>query len=76
MIENLKWDEHINIIILKMSAKICIFKSLRNTVLNETLTLLFNVIVLSHFDYADTVYYSASETNKTILRDSTPELPD
>ncbi len=57
--ENLKWDEHINVIIPKISAKICILRSLRRIVPIDTLKLLYNAIVLPHFDYSDMVYDSA-----------------
>ncbi len=33
----------------------------------DTLKLMYNAIVLPHFDYADTVYDAASETNKSRL---------
>ncbi len=61
--ENLKWDEHINVMIPKISAKIGILVSFRRILLIDTLTLLYNGIALSHFDYSDMVYDSASETS-------------
>ncbi len=44
--ENLKWDVHIAKIIPKISAKISILRSLRNVVPIDTLTLMYNAIVL------------------------------
>ncbi len=46
--ENLKWDVDIEKIIPKISAKISILRSLRNLVPIDTLTLMYNAIVLSH----------------------------
>ncbi len=49
---NLKWDDHINAIIPKISFKIGILRSLRKIVPIETLKLLCNAIVQPHFDYS------------------------
>ena len=54
---NLKWDNHINNIIPKISAKIGIVRSLRKVVPIHTLKHLYNAIVQPHFDYVDVVYY-------------------
>ncbi len=62
----LKWDEHINVMIPKISTKIGILRSLRRIVPIDTLNFLYNTIVLPHFDYTDMVYDSASATS--ILR--------
>ncbi len=63
--ENLKWDEDINVMIPKISAKIGTLRSLRRTVPIDTLKLLYNAIVLPHFDYTDMVYDSASACSET-----------
>ncbi len=60
---NLKWDDYINAIIPKISSKIGILRSLRKILPRETLKLLYNDIVQSHFDYSDIVYDSKSKTN-------------
>ncbi len=60
-------DEHIGILILKIFAKIDILRSLRKSVPTDTLKLLYNAIVLPHFDYSDSVYDTGTETNKTKL---------
>ncbi len=65
---NLKWDDHINAIIPKLSSKIGILRSLRNIVPIETLKLLYNAIVQPHFDYLDIVYDSISTTNMARLQ--------
>ncbi len=66
---NLKWDDHINAIIPKISSKIGIIRSLRKIVLPiETLKLIYNAIVLPYFDYSDIAYDSASKTNKDRLK--------
>ncbi len=62
--ENLCWDHHIDTLVKKISSKIGILRSLRNIVPIDTLKLMYNVIVLLHFDYADVVYDAAFETNK------------
>ncbi len=66
--ENLKWDEHINVMIPTISAKIGILRSLRRIVPIDTLKLLYNAIILPHLDYSDMVYDTASETSKLILQ--------
>lgn len=47
----------------KLSAKIGLLRKLRDIVPQDTLLLLYNSLVLPHFDYADTVYDSASKTD-------------
>ncbi len=65
---NLKWDNHINAIIPKISSKIRILRSLRKIVPIETLKPLYNAIVQPHFDYSHIVYDSTSKTNKDRLQ--------
>ncbi len=65
--ENLLWDHHIDTPVQMISSKIVILRSLRNIVPIDTLKLVYNAIVLPHFDYADIVYDAASETNKSRL---------
>ncbi len=55
-------------IIPKISAKISILRSLRNVVPIDILTLMYNAIVLPHFDYADIVLDSASAASKFKLQ--------
>ncbi len=45
IISNLKWDDHINNMIPKISAKISILRSLRNIIPNDTLIQIYNAIV-------------------------------
>ncbi len=59
---------HIDYIVSKISAKIGVLRSLRKIIPTATLKLLYNAIVLPHFDYADVVYDSASETSKSKLQ--------
>ncbi len=66
--ETLKWDVHIDKIIPKISAKISILRSLRKLVPIDTLTHMYNAIVLPHFDYADIVLDSASTASKCKLQ--------
>ncbi len=66
--ENLCWDHHIDTLVKKISSKIDILRSVRNIVPIDTPKLMYNAIVLPHFDYADTVYDAASETNKSRLQ--------
>ncbi len=65
---NLKWNDHINNMIPKISAKIGILRSLRNIVPTDTLIQNYNAIVQPHLDYGDAVYDSASQTSKYRLR--------
>ncbi len=65
---NLKWDDHINNMIPKITAKIGILRSLRNIVPTDTLIQIYNAIVQPHVDYGDAVYDSASQTSKNRLQ--------
>ncbi len=66
--ENLKWDVHIGKIIPKISAKISILRSLRNVVPIDSLTHMYNAIVLPQFNYADIILESASAASKFKLQ--------
>ena len=66
--QNLNWDAHIDYIVPKISTKIGIIRSLRRTLPVDTLKLLFNAIVLPHFDYVDIIYDSTTKTNKERLQ--------
>ncbi len=66
--ENLKWDAYIDNIISKISTKISILRSLRKLVPIDTLTHMYNAIVLPHFNYADIVLDSASVVSKCNLQ--------
>ncbi len=66
--EKLKWDVHIDKIIPKISAKISILRSLRKLVPIDTLTFMYNAIVLPHFEYADIILDSASAACKYKLQ--------
>ncbi len=65
---NLKWDDHINNMIHKISTKIGILRSLRNIVPNDALIQIYNAIVQPHLDYDNAVYDSASQTSKNRLQ--------
>ncbi len=69
---NLKWDDHNNNMIPKISAKIGIFRSLRNIVPTDTLIQIYNAIVQPHLDYGDAVYDSATQTSTNRLQKSSP----
>ncbi len=56
---NLKWNDHINNMITKFSAKIGILRSLKNIVPNDTLIQIYNAIVQPDWDYGDAVLSSA-----------------
>ena len=66
--KNLKWDSHIDVMVPKISAKIGVLRTLRKIVPIDTLKLLYNAIVLPHFDYGDIVYDTTSNTNKIRLQ--------
>ncbi len=61
---NLKWDDHINNMIPKISAIIGILRSLRNIVPTDSLIQIYNAIVQPYLDYGDAVYDFASQTSK------------
>lgn len=71
---NLKWDDHINSMIPKMSSKIGILRSLYQIVSIDILRQLYNAIVQPHFDYGDVIYDSATAPTKTRLQKLRPEL--
>ncbi len=68
IVENLKWDVHIDKIIPKISAKISNLSSLRKLVHIDTLTLMYNAIILPHFDYTDIILDSVSAASKCKLQ--------
>ncbi len=47
--ENLKWNVHIDTIVYKISVTISIFRCLKKLVPVDTLTPMYNAIVLPHF---------------------------
>ncbi len=65
---NLKWDDHINNMIPKISTKIGILRSLRNIVSTDSLIHMSSAIVQPHLDYEDAVYDSNSQTSKYRLQ--------
>ena len=65
---NLKWDDHINSMIPKMSSKIGILRSHYQIVSINILRQLYNAIVQLHFDYGDVIYDSATAPTKTRLQ--------
>ena len=64
----LKWDDHINNMIPKISAKTGIRRSLHKIVPIDILRHIYNAIVQPHFNYGDVVNDSASMTSKTRLQ--------
>ncbi len=75
---NLKWDDHINKMIPKISVKIGILRSQRNIVPNDSLILIYNAIVQPHLDYGDAAYDITllPKQAKIDSRSSKPELRD
>jgi hypothetical protein len=59
----LTWSSHIDKLASKLSSKLGVLRKLRSYVPKDTLLLLYNALVLPHFDYADAVYDSASNTD-------------
>ncbi len=66
--EKLHWNHDIDTLVKMISSKIGILRSLRNIIPIDTLKLMYNAIVLPHFDYAVVVYDTASEINKFRLQ--------
>ncbi len=64
---NLKWDDHINKLVPKLSAKIGLFRTLRKIMPIHTLKQLCTAIIQPNFDYGNMVYDSASVTRAARL---------
>ncbi len=74
---NIKWDDHINNMIAKISAKIGILRSLRNIVPTDILIQIYNAIVQPHLDYMGMLFMTLlPKQAKTDPRSSKPELQD
>ncbi len=57
--ENLSWDRHINTLCSKISRKLGLLKRLQKFLPKDTILMLYNSIVLPHFDYADVIWGTA-----------------
>ncbi len=60
--ENLTWDKHIYKMCNKISKKLGLLKRLKKFIPSNTLIMLFNSLVLPHFDYANVVWGTACGT--------------
>ena len=60
---HLNWDKHISKLCNKISRKLGLLKRLKKFMPNNTLHMLYNSIVLPHFDYANVVWGTACGTN-------------
>ena len=58
--ENLKWDVHIEQLCIKLGKMVSYMSRLRQFVNMSELKLIYNSIVLPHFDYGDIVWQSAN----------------
>ncbi len=63
-----RWVHHINSIVKKINSKIGVLRQLKCILPANKLTMLYSAIVLPHFDYADSVYDSCTEIDKTQLQ--------
>ncbi len=54
--ENLTWDKHIYKMCNKISKRLGLLKRLKKFIPSNTLIMLFNSLVLPHFDYANVVW--------------------
>ncbi len=61
----MRWGHHIDSMAKKISSQIGVLRRLKCILPANTLTMLYSAIVLSHFDYADSVYDSCTELDKT-----------
>ncbi len=57
--ESLAWDKHIYKMCNKISTKLGLLKRLKKFIPSNTLIMLFNSLVLPHFDYANVVWGTA-----------------
>ncbi len=60
--ENLTWDKHIYKMCNKISKTLGLLKILKKFIPSNTLIMLFNILVLPHFDYANVVWWIACGT--------------
>ncbi len=60
--ESLTWDKHIYKMCNKISKRLGLLKRLKNFIPNNTLLMLFNSLVLPHFDYTNVVWGTACGT--------------
>ena len=65
---NLKWDAHIEQMCNKLGKMVSYLGRLRQFVNMSELKLIYNSIVLPHFDYGDVVWQSASSSNLSQLQ--------
>lgn len=56
----LKFDEHLNKVCAKIAKKIGFLKRLRYSITKETAILLYNALILPHFDYSATIIFGAN----------------
>ncbi len=63
----LRWGHHIDSTVKKIGSTIGVLRWLKCILLANTFTVLYSAIVLPHFDYADSVYDSCTEKDKTRL---------
>ena len=61
--DSLSWNIHIDQLVKKVAPKIGILKRLKPILNPSSLLLIFNSIVLPHFDYGDLIYDSSSAEN-------------
>ncbi len=66
--QTLRWGHHIYSMVNTISSKIGGLRRLKCVLTANTLTILYSAIVLPHFDYADSVYDSCTELDKTRLQ--------
>ena len=59
--ETLTWDVQISKVRAKISKKIGLLKRLKKCMPQKTLYMLYNSIILPHFDYADIIWGTACE---------------
>ncbi len=62
------WRHHIDSMVKKISSKIGDLRRQKCIVPANTLTMLYGAMMLPHFDYADSVYDSYTELDKTWLQ--------
>ncbi len=60
--ESLTWDKHIYKLCNKISKKLGLLKGLKNFIPSNTVLMLFNSLVLPHFDCANVVWGTACGT--------------
>ena len=66
--ENLTWQNHINYLQKKVKGGLFMLKSIRNIVDERDLLIVYNSLVMSHFNYCDVVWGNCGVGNQKVIQ--------